>query len=611
VRVLLVDEDRIEGGLLAFHLRREGCIVMLMDGVEEASDAMAWASPDVVVVDVSARGFETRSLLERLAEDDVDTFATIESQPTLEVELDHLRLGVLETLVKPLDPRALARRIHERPRVKAKRIAGELPPGAIPGELARHPTLLILQLMRRHALSARLHVEIEGDWGVLVIRHGDLIDAETPSAAGREAALAVLRLERGGFVLFPLEPDADELGREDVIRSALPALVAEALPPLSARSRRPTTRPPPVNFPPRRPAEDEFAASRDPGASRMRRSVEPALSSEAGEAAVLVLESTVPPPFAPRTGPTSAPRPRTQPSLAELARYDHPASAEVDRRRALVEPMLEATVDEAQWLGASPPARPLTSPRLDRLTSRRLRAKTDPGQETEPRADTDRNDRPDRARPGPTDRSDRPDRARPGPTDRSDRPDRARPGPTDRSDRPDTEAVASVQHAAMGPEPWEAHSSAKRSRVSVAALVGLVVIATAFAAWRLAAGSDRPDDSFAARFGRALLALDAGQRDNATAALRELAGADEAPLPLLVTLARMAHEDGRLDETRTLLERALARAPDAPDLHLWRALVALEQADPARAREALARAKMAGASEVTRAKLEALLDERP
>ena len=41
-RVLILDEDRVEGGMLAFHLRREGLVVMLMTSAEEAADAIAW-----------------------------------------------------------------------------------------------------------------------------------------------------------------------------------------------------------------------------------------------------------------------------------------------------------------------------------------------------------------------------------------------------------------------------------------------------------------------------------------------------------------------------------------------------------------------------------------
>ena len=54
VRVLILDEDRVEGGMLAFHLRRDGLVVMLMTSVEEASDAIAWSAPASRPVDMAS-----------------------------------------------------------------------------------------------------------------------------------------------------------------------------------------------------------------------------------------------------------------------------------------------------------------------------------------------------------------------------------------------------------------------------------------------------------------------------------------------------------------------------------------------------------------------------
>ena len=74
-RVLILDDDRVEGGMLAFHLRREGLVVMLMTSAEEAADAIAWAQPDVVLVEVAARGFDGREFLSQLVHLPVDVYA--------------------------------------------------------------------------------------------------------------------------------------------------------------------------------------------------------------------------------------------------------------------------------------------------------------------------------------------------------------------------------------------------------------------------------------------------------------------------------------------------------------------------------------------------------
>lgn len=228
-RVLILDEDRVEGGMLAFHLRREGLVVMLMTNAEEASDAIAWAEPDVLLVEVAAQGFDGREFLGQLAHLPVDVFAVADRQLPAEVELDALRLGVIDIMMKPIDPVTLARRLKSRPeRTRRGSMAG-LPEGGISGDQAVHSVVHLLQMAHRHRLNARLHTEIDGDWAVLLVRHGEVIDAEAPSATGREAAFQMVRATHGAFVLFPLPPEAEELSRDDVIRADLATLVADAM----------------------------------------------------------------------------------------------------------------------------------------------------------------------------------------------------------------------------------------------------------------------------------------------------------------------------------------------------------------------------------------------
>ncbi|MFO0746836.1 MAG: DUF4388 domain-containing protein [Myxococcota bacterium] len=215
--------------MLAFHLRREGLVVMLMTSPDEAIDAIAWAAPDVLLVELTGRGFDGTGFLRSLGELPVDLFGVVSRPLDAEGELEALRYGVVDILTKPLDAQALARRLRSRPPRERRGSMSGLPEGQISGDLAVHSAMYILQMCHRHRMNARLHVEIDGDWGVLLVRHGEVIDAEAPSAAGREAAYQAIRADRGAFVLVPLSPDAEELSRDDVVRADLATLVGDAL----------------------------------------------------------------------------------------------------------------------------------------------------------------------------------------------------------------------------------------------------------------------------------------------------------------------------------------------------------------------------------------------
>ncbi|MCC6621972.1 MAG: DUF4388 domain-containing protein [Deltaproteobacteria bacterium] len=229
-RLLILDEDRVEGGMLAFHLRREGLVVMLMTSPDEAIDAIAWAAPDVLLVELTGRGFDGPAFLRSLGELDIDVFAVVDRPLDAPSELEALRHGVVDILTKPLDAQALARRLRGRaPRPRRRGSLEGLPEGGISGDLAVHSAMYLLQLCHRHRLSARLHVEVQGDWAVLLVRHGEVIDAEAPSTTAREAAYQAIRAESGAYVLVPLPPDAEELSRDDVVRADLATLVGDAL----------------------------------------------------------------------------------------------------------------------------------------------------------------------------------------------------------------------------------------------------------------------------------------------------------------------------------------------------------------------------------------------
>ena len=228
-RVLVVEEDRVEGGMLAFHLRREGLVVMLAASGDEAIDALAWAPPDALMVEAHGRELDGFEVIRALGDAAVRVFLLADGPLDLEDDLEALRLGVSDVFTKPVDPAVVARRVIERRTPATRGSIADLPDAGLSGDLEVHPVTHLLSLCHRHRMNARLHVELDGDWGVLLIRHGDVIDAESPGATGREAAFAAIRRAHGTFVLFPLSLDAEELSRDDVVRADVATLFTEAL----------------------------------------------------------------------------------------------------------------------------------------------------------------------------------------------------------------------------------------------------------------------------------------------------------------------------------------------------------------------------------------------
>lgn len=609
VRVLILDEDRVEGGMLAFHLRREGLVVMLMTSVEEASDAIAWSAPDVVLVEVTGRGFDGHEFLTQLATMPVDVFAVADRPLELEDELEVLRLGVIDVLMKPLDPLTLARRLNDRPKRERRGSVADLPEGGISGDIAVHTATHILTLAHRHKMNARLHVEIDGDWAVLLVRQGEVIDAEAPNGTGREAAYQVLRATRGAFVLFPLLPDAEELSRDDVVRADLATLVGDALgrqeprPVNAARAREQETFVLPHVGSPRGPlarrgGDDtlEYMAqgstSRPSNTARVKRPGERIREERGG--------NTVggPDPRPPmgtevfRSAPASAVSRQplvsrsNQPGDATEARTVVPVEAmrkALDARRVTLDDGFDEATDQAATSphGDGRPQRSgdtiIQTPRSQKLrrvggprtgeSNRVSRKKTDP------ELAALREEPPELAPP---------------------------PSPTP----PPARVVAAPAPPRSTQRPPARAGVAPLTLVLSLVLVALLV----FVVFRLATRETvtaAPED-FETRFGRALLELDAGRRDAARSELAALVVAPEAPSGAVSMLARIFYEDGRLPESQALLERLVERHPRDAEVLSWLGLVLLERDEVERARELFERARRVGPTGTLASRLDQL-----
>lgn len=573
-RVLILDEDRVEGGMLAFHLRREGLVVMLMTSVEEASDAIAWAQPDVLLVEVTGRGFDVREFLAQLAELPIDVFAVADRPLPAEVELDALRLGVIDVLTKPLDPVTLARRLVERPERQLRGSVTGLPEGGISGDLAVHSAVHLLQMAHRHRLNARLHVEIEGDWAVLLVRQGEVIDAEAPSATGREAVFQVIRGSRGAFVLFPLTPDAEELSRDDVIRADLATLVADAL------------------------------GRKEPRAVN-------ALKAREQEAFVLPHVGSPRGPLAKRAGAEETLEYSPQPGgarAADLARVRRPGERERERQedpgrakvaggkglRHATMPMTPAVPSAQELAGYKAPARVSgpTAPPIEKLHAEARRpAMVDPEKTVDEYFGDDGFDEATDQRPRETQR----ETLRAPAESVGAAPSGGLRRNTDRGLRRIT-GTGMAAHGGGGPrraaesETVDPYLRPRRGGASwqlpTVIMAGVALVLAIFIVWRLATRETvKPDISGDKQLvlGQALIDLDEGRRDAARTALSTLAAEPMAGSETLAALARLHYEDRRLPEAQALLERLAERQPRDAIVLAWLGLVQSERSDLQRA----------------------------
>ncbi len=643
-RVLILDEDRVEGGMLAFHLRREGLVVMLMTSAEEAADAIAWAEPDVLLVEVAAQGFDGREFLSQLSHLPVDVFAVADRQLSGEIELDALRLGVIDVMMKPIDPVTLARRLKTRPERKRRGSIAGLPEGGISGDLAVHSVVHLLQMAHRHRLNARLHIEIDGDWAVLLVRHGEVIDAEAPQSTGREAAFQMVRTTAGAFVLFPLPSEAEELSRDDVIRADLATLVADAMgrrEPRTVNAARMAEQEafvlPHVGSPraplAKRGGEEtlEYAAAElnagrlNPDSARVRRPGERERQDEIARATVDVAPKPVAGPAAAATeihggsrGPTVTGKPAvspgagvvgkpvrqpTQPLLTASPGPSAPAVSELAmqamdaRTLQRIEPVrhdeaarapLTLQRTEGPFVGRSPIESPTVEEGFEEATD----------QEERRRASNVK-----RGGAAATGSSGLRRVATGGGIVRG-----------RRHSEQDLEALE-VEHDDLGRGRRRriAPSWSLPTMIMAGAVVVLAIVIVARLASREVPEPVNIDADPGLKLGQALIDLDEGRRDQARVALATLAidqPGRAAPSEVLATLAKVHYQDRSMVEAQALFERLVERNPRDADALAWLGLVQAERNELTKAQVTFEKA-LQGASGALAERLQWLVPKKP
>lgn len=116
-----------------------------------------------------------------------------------------LRIGADDVLTRPCDLEELLLRLY---RLLANRTAALQ---VLQGDLANHPLWALLQYLEQVRKTGILRVKATGGSGTLELRDGQATGALWQGLRGREALLALLALEEGGFRFDPETlPEAEE-----------------------------------------------------------------------------------------------------------------------------------------------------------------------------------------------------------------------------------------------------------------------------------------------------------------------------------------------------------------------------------------------------------------
>jgi CheY-like chemotaxis protein len=247
-RILIVQEDSIEAGLIGFHLKQAGMTALVVTSTQEAWDAIGWGPPEVIIAELKTENIDGLEVVGGLVGKEVAAFLTSDGIPTPEEELEALDRGVREIFTKPIDHRIMAQRVATATlRVMEEGDASETAP--IRGWLQDHSMTSLLDMCRRLKLNARLSVELpNSENGHLVIREGRVIDGVRGDRAGKEAVFTVMTLASSRFTLTPVIAEDPLLEGVDRVRMDLASLLEAAIKPrdrsgLSHTSPRTSRRP--------------------------------------------------------------------------------------------------------------------------------------------------------------------------------------------------------------------------------------------------------------------------------------------------------------------------------------------------------------------------------
>jgi DNA-binding response OmpR family regulator len=199
-KVLVVESDSVFAAVLADRLHVAGHEVRrLSDGGRAAATAQEQAVDLVVLGDASNSGLPVVETLRGQPATRSVPVLMISSQSAPADRVAALRAGVDDYLARPCDLEELLLRLD---RLLANRTAALQ---VLQGDLANHPLWALLQYLGQVRKSGVLRVKAESGAGTIEMHDGEPTEARWEGELrGREALLALLSLEEGGFRFDPM-----------------------------------------------------------------------------------------------------------------------------------------------------------------------------------------------------------------------------------------------------------------------------------------------------------------------------------------------------------------------------------------------------------------------
>src|SRR5436305_2778671 len=201
-KVLVVDSDSVFAAVLADRLHVAGHEVRrLSDGARVAATAQDQQVDLVVLGESPNVGLGVIEALRGQSATRSVPVLMISGQSSPADRVAALRAGADDYLSRPCDLEELLLRLD---RLLANRTAALQ---VLQGDLANHPLWALLQYLGQVRKSGILRVRGESGSGMIEMREGDPVDARWQERLrGKEALLALLALEEGGFRFDPMMP---------------------------------------------------------------------------------------------------------------------------------------------------------------------------------------------------------------------------------------------------------------------------------------------------------------------------------------------------------------------------------------------------------------------
>lgn len=203
-KVLIVDSDSVFAAVLADRLHVSGHEVRrLSDGARVTAMAQEQQVDLVVLGESPGSGLGVVEALRAHSSTRSVPILMLSEQNAPADRVAALRAGADDYLSRPCDLEELLLRLD---RLLANRTAALQ---VLQGDLANHPLWALLQYLGQVRKSGILRVKGESGAGTIEMRDGEPVDARWQDRLrGKEALLAQLALEEGGFRFDPLPPGA-------------------------------------------------------------------------------------------------------------------------------------------------------------------------------------------------------------------------------------------------------------------------------------------------------------------------------------------------------------------------------------------------------------------